>query len=75
MLTSLSRQHAGADIDLTFQLAGVGLCIARQHVIQRCDPLYGYRADELVDASLACLYPSGDEFVRSGATARCFRAG
>lgn len=65
------RQHDRDDIDLTFQFAGVGLCIARDNVIQRCNPLFcemfGYRADELVGRSLDCLYPSCNEFNRSRA--------
>lgn len=75
MLTLLpQRRHDSDDIDLTFQLAGVGLCISRQNVIQRCNPLFGdlfgYPADELAGNSLARLYPSCNEFKRSGARLR-----
>jgi PAS domain S-box-containing protein len=65
------RQHDRDDIDLMLQFAGIGLCITRQNVIQRCNPLFGemfgYRADELAANSVACLYPSCNEFNRSGA--------
>jgi len=58
------------DLALTFELAGVGLCIARERVIECCNALFGemfgYRAEELAGGSMARLYPSRDEFEHTG---------
>ncbi|MGZ3242020.1 MAG: PAS domain-containing protein, partial [Burkholderiaceae bacterium] len=54
------------DLELAFHLAGVGLCISRDRIIQRCNKafgeMFGYRADELSGRSMECLYPSHAEF-------------
>jgi len=59
------------DADLGFHLAGVGLCISRERVIQRCNQafgdMFGYPPDELAGHSLADLYPSRHEFEDTGA--------
>lgn len=53
------------DVDLSFQLAGVGLCISRQHVIRRCNQvfadMFGYQAGELAGTPLANLHPSASD--------------
>lgn len=58
------------DLALGFALAGVGLCISRQRIIQRCNQafgeMFGYAPDELRGRSLECLYPSQDEFEHTG---------
>lgn len=70
-ITTLSRGAAADDLDLTFRLAGVGLCISRRRVIERCNEvfgaMFGYGADELEGASLARLYPSPGEFEHTAA--------
>jgi PAS domain S-box-containing protein len=59
------------DLELAFHLAGVGLCISRERVIQRCNKafgeMFGYDADELAGCSMECLYPSHAEFEHIGA--------
>ncbi|MGZ3238291.1 MAG: PAS domain-containing protein, partial [Burkholderiaceae bacterium] len=59
------------DLELAFHLAGVGLCISRDRIIQRCNKafgeMFGYRADELSGRSMECLYPSHAEFEHIGA--------
>lgn len=56
--------------ELGFQLAGVGLCVSRERVIERCNPsfgeMFGYLPAELAGQSLLCLYPTRDEFERTG---------
>jgi PAS domain S-box-containing protein len=58
------------DLALGFELAGVGLCISRQRIIQRCNQafaeMFGYAAEELTERSLECLYPSREEFEHIG---------
>jgi PAS domain S-box-containing protein len=59
------------DLELAFHLAGVGLCISRERVIQRCNKafgeMFGYAPEELKARSMACLYPSQAEFENIGA--------
>jgi PAS domain S-box-containing protein len=59
------------DLELAFHLAGVGLCISRDRIIQRCNKafgeMFGYEADELSGQSMECLYPSHAEFEHIGA--------
>ena len=59
------------DLELAFHLAGVGLCISRDRIIQRCNKafgeMFGYAADELSGRSMECLYPSHAEFEHIGA--------
>lgn len=58
------------DFELAFQLAGVGLCVARERIIQRCNrafaEMFGYAPDELNGYSLECLYPSSEEYEHTG---------
>jgi len=59
------------DLELAFHLAGVGLCISRDRVIQRCNEafadMFGYGVDELTGKSMELLYPSHAEFEHIGA--------
>lgn len=58
------------DIELAFQLAGVGLFISRDRIIKRCNEafaeMFGYKTDELNGQSVECLYPSHEEFEHTG---------
>lgn len=70
-MASPARRNAAADdLELTFELAGVGLCIARERVIERCNArfgeMFGYQPGELAGGSMARLYPSRDEFEHTG---------
>jgi PAS domain S-box-containing protein len=59
------------DLALAFHLAGVGLCISRDRVIQRCNEafgeMFGYPVEELTDRSMKLLYPSHAEYEHTGA--------
>jgi len=54
------------DILLTFELIPVGLCLARNRIIQVCNSsfaeMFGYRPEELQGVSLRQLYASQQEF-------------
>lgn len=71
MTPSFSPASASDDLELAFHLAGVGLCISRERVIQRCNKtfseMFGYGPDELTARSMECLYPSHAEFENIGA--------
>lgn len=58
------------EFELAFQLAGVGLFISRERVIQRCNQafgeMFGYVPEELRGCSLECLYPSHAEYEHTG---------
>lgn len=70
----IARQTTSAleleDLLLVFDLAPVGLCIARDRVIRRCNEffarMFGYRSAELEGCSLLQLYPSPEEFEHIG---------
>lgn len=57
-------------LNLAFDLAPIGLCVSRQRVIQHCnlafEQMFGYERGELSGESLACLYPSPQEFEQIG---------
>lgn len=61
------------DIDyrLAFELAPVGLVLSRDRVIVDCNravcDMFGTSADRLAGQSFQVLYPSADEFERTGA--------
>lgn len=61
---------ASAVAAVGFEWAPAALCVTRLRVIVACNAafgeLFGYRADELVGASIAVLYPSQQEFRRIG---------
>ena len=58
------------DLELVFNLAPVGMCVARQRVIQRCNEafasMFGYAPEDLRGACMSVLYPSVDEYERIG---------
>lgn len=55
---------------LWFDAAPVGLCVSRDRIIQHCNQafaeMFGYRPEELIGQSLACIYPSTNEFEHIG---------
>ncbi len=59
-----------AGVALAFELAPVGLCVSRERVVECCNAafaaMFGYEAAELAGRSLACLYPSTEEFEQIG---------
>lgn len=66
MASPLEHKALGPlEIADAFEVAGVGLCISRERVIQHCNQdfaaMFGYAVHELVGRSLVCLYPSTAE--------------
>ncbi|WP_026075873.1 LuxR C-terminal-related transcriptional regulator [Noviherbaspirillum massiliense] len=59
------------NFETIFRHAPVGMCVSRQRVIIACNEvlakMFGYRASELVGQSFRILYPTLDEFERTGA--------
>lgn len=59
------------DYESIFLLAPVGMCVSQQRVIRACNEalaaMFGYKREELVGQSFQILYPSPDEFERTGA--------
>lgn len=59
------------DFAVIFQHAPVGLCVSHQRVISTCNDalaaMFGYQAQALRGQSFSVLYPSADEFERTGA--------
>lgn len=59
------------DYQTIFMQAPVGMCVSRQRVIEACNEslaaMYGYQPDQLVGQSFRVLYPTLDEFERTGA--------
>ena len=58
------------DYEFVFQHAPVGMCISRNRVIQACNDalldMFGYRREALIGQSFCMLYPSIEEFQRTG---------
>ncbi len=58
------------DYRTAFHLAPIGLVISRQRVIDDCNAqvsmIFGYPRDALIGQSFEVLYPSSDEFERTG---------
>ena len=54
-----------------FQLAPVGMCASQNRIILACNDdlaqMFGYRKEELTGQSFLVLYPTLDEFERTGA--------
>jgi PAS domain S-box-containing protein len=54
-----------------FLHAPVGMCVSGNRVIHACNDalarMFGYKADELIGQSFRVLYPTMDEFERTGA--------
>ena len=63
--------HAGVDYRLAFDLAPVGLALSRQRIMVDCNQalceMFGASRDQLVGQSFQLLYPSADEYERTGA--------
>ncbi|MFZ4527967.1 MAG: LuxR C-terminal-related transcriptional regulator [Undibacterium curvum] len=59
------------DFETIFQLAPIGMCVSQNRVIHACNDalaeMFGYTKQELTGASFQILYPSSDEFERTGA--------
>lgn len=59
------------DYETIFQYAPVGMCVSEHRVILACNEalttMFGYQACELIDQSFKVLYPTLDEFERTGA--------
>jgi len=62
---------AGIDYETIFQQAPVGMCISQNRVIQACNSalgrMFGYPPEALVGQSFLVLYPTHDDFERTGA--------
>ncbi|HEY5800619.1 MAG TPA: LuxR C-terminal-related transcriptional regulator [Burkholderiaceae bacterium] len=58
------------DYESIFLRAPVGMCISHNRVIQAANDalaaMFGYRREALAGQSLLVLYPSADEFLRTG---------
>jgi PAS domain S-box-containing protein len=61
---------AALDYRTAFELAPIGLVLSRQRLIVDCNEqvltMFRAHADQLVGASFALLYPTTDEFERTG---------
>ncbi|MBC3934446.1 LuxR C-terminal-related transcriptional regulator [Undibacterium rugosum] len=59
------------DFETIFQLAPIGMCVSQNRVIHACNDaladMFGYTKQALIGASFQILYPSSDEFERTGA--------
>lgn len=59
------------DFAMIFERAPVGLCVSEQRIIRTCNlelaAMFGYTTGALNGQSLSILYPSADEFERTGA--------
>ncbi|HEY4541608.1 MAG TPA: PAS and helix-turn-helix domain-containing protein [Noviherbaspirillum sp.] len=59
------------DFEVIFRQAPVGMCVSQNRVIRACNDslaaIFGYRAQDLVGQSFRVLYPTIDEFERTGA--------
>ena len=58
------------DYEIIFQHAPVGMCVSRDRVIQACNGalagMFGHAQDKLRGQSFSILYPTMDEFLRTG---------
>ncbi|HJV85709.1 MAG TPA: PAS and helix-turn-helix domain-containing protein [Noviherbaspirillum sp.] len=59
------------DYQTIFQHAPVGMCVSQHRVIHACNDalaeMFGYRPSDLIGQSFRVLYPTLDEFERTGA--------
>lgn len=67
----MSAPALAIDYETIFQSAPVGMCVSQQRVIYACNnvlaKMFGYQPSELVGQSFRVLYPTLDEFERTGA--------
>jgi PAS domain S-box-containing protein len=65
----MDQQHS-IDYEMIFKYAPVGMCISINRVIQSCNDavstMFGYGRGELDGKSFQVLYPTMDEFLRTG---------
>jgi PAS domain S-box-containing protein len=65
----MNEQHT-IDYEMIFQYAPVGMCISINRVIQSCNDalssMFGYQRGQLDAQSFQVLYPTMDEFLRTG---------
>lgn len=58
------------DYEMIFRLAPVGMCVSSNRVIQSCNralaSMFGYAEGDLNGKSFSVLYPTMDEFLRTG---------
>lgn len=59
------------DYEIIFRQSPVGMCVSQHRVIRACNTalatMFGYRPEQLVGQSFRVLYPTVDEFERTGA--------
>lgn len=59
------------DYETIFQQAPVGMCISQHRIIHGCNDalarMFGYQREDLIGKSFLVLYPTPDEFERTGA--------
>lgn len=59
------------DYETIFQQAPVGMCISQHRIIHGCNDalarMFGYQKENLIGKSFLVLYPTPDEFERTGA--------
>jgi PAS domain S-box-containing protein len=65
------NQAVPIDFETIFLHAPIGMCVSENRVIKKCNrallAMFGYSATGLEGQSFAVLYPSPDEFERTGA--------
>ncbi|MBK4734128.1 LuxR C-terminal-related transcriptional regulator [Noviherbaspirillum pedocola] len=65
------RQPAAIDFEIIFKHAPIGMCVSEKRVIQACNQalirMFGYGPTDLIGKSFSVLYPSTDEYERTGA--------
>lgn len=70
-MSDAKTASAAIDFAAIFQHAPVGLCVSHQRVITACNQalatIFGYQPEALCGQSFSILYPSADEFERTGA--------
>ncbi len=58
------------NFETIFQYAPVGLCVSQNRIIRACNDdlaqMFGYQKEQLLGQSFLILYPSPDEFERTG---------
>lgn len=67
---SSAPSHPAPDYQTAFQLAPVGLILSRQRMIVDCNErvceIFGASPEQLIGESFRVLYPSADEYERTG---------
>ncbi|MBC3812258.1 MULTISPECIES: LuxR C-terminal-related transcriptional regulator [Undibacterium] len=59
------------DFEVIFQQAPIGMCVSQNRIIYACNDdlaqMFNYKKEDLIGQSFQILYPSPDEFERTGA--------